>query len=148
MSWKFGQYLEELLEAKGGRKAGWHPTRLAEKADLSVPYVRWLIHGEASGKKGSPTISVDTLIALSKALNEPEKNLLAAYKGQSPDEASNDNSKQILDAIIQVLLQNVPHKVFAEALLAVDGPEKVQQLMAEAKRRYSEKQSGQTPEGS
>lgn len=139
MSWKFGQYLEELLEAKGGRKAGWHPTRLAEKADLSVPYVRWLIHGEASGKKGAPTISVDTLIALSKALNEPEKNLLAAYKGQNPNEPSNDNSKQTLNEILNVLLKNIPHQVFAEALLAVDGPEKVQELLTEAKRRHSEK---------
>ncbi len=153
--WKFGQYLEQLLEQKGGRKAGWNQSRLAEKSKLSNPFIGWLINGETSGKKGTPSISLDTLISLSTALNVSESKLIAAYKGMDPDSVDSvkhDSQVAIQQSIgillktltkdaINAMLQSIDPKIMMDALIAHDGPEKVKALMAEARRRNAEEKA-------
>lgn len=92
-------------------------------------------------ENGDREPKLSTLVRLAEALRVREQVLIDAYKGQKPDEQSDscDSSRETLDEIINVLLKKVNHRVFAEALLAYDGPEKVLEYIAEAKRRHAER---------
>jgi transcriptional regulator with XRE-family HTH domain len=78
--WKFGQYISELLSAKD-----WNMAKLAKEAGLSHQYVRWVVNGETADKPNPPSISVDTLLSLSRALGASPIALLRVYDGKSPD---------------------------------------------------------------
>lgn len=164
MDWHFGKYIEQLLDQKGGKKAGWHQSRLAEKAKLSDSYIGWIIRGETSGKKGPPNISIETIVALSKALGIKEQNLIDAYKGKEPDKTEDSLSLEgslkdflrhlppslIAEAMIEEnggenpdkpmnLLCQFPPRMVAEAIIQLEGKEKMRQLMDEALRRREER---------
>lgn len=101
--WVFGEYLQRLIEKKGGKRAGWTQEYLGAKANVSQSYIAWLLNGETSGKDGPPKISIDTALGLSKALNVPVTNLILAYQGIDPDESNKiapiDPEARMLEAI-------------------------------------------------
>jgi transcriptional regulator with XRE-family HTH domain len=144
MTWQLGQYIEDILEKKGGKRAGWNQLRLAERSNISPGHIGYIIHGEAPGKKGPPNITIDTLIALSKGLGVPEYELIAAYKGEKPQQPSAET--QVLGSV-QSFIQSLPvewltsrldPKDLAMAFLQHDGPEKFKELVEEARRRMGE----------
>jgi transcriptional regulator with XRE-family HTH domain len=143
--WPLGKFISDTLEARGGRQNGWTQSRIAKTAKISSGHLSWIIHGEASGKKGAPDIGMDTLISLAKALNIKEQILIDAYKGSEPDipDSIEAISQQTLNEIIGVLMKNIPDQILAEALVAVKTPEKIQELLAEAKRRHEKGSASQ-----
>jgi transcriptional regulator with XRE-family HTH domain len=80
--WQFGRYIQKLLEERD-----WTITKLASKAGMSHVYLGNLIRGENPNNGKQPKTSIDTLVALSKALKIPESKLLLAYKGIDPDDS-------------------------------------------------------------
>lgn len=106
MTWFFGEYIARLLAQKGGKKAGWHMKRLADDTGLGYSHVHWIVTGKATGKSGPPSITLDTLLQLSEALNVSETKLIMAYKGKDPDKAvSRDLSDNELEDIMQEALK-------------------------------------------
>lgn len=85
MTWSFGEYIQKLLDQKG-----WSAARLAKETGLSHTYIGHLIKGEASGKPGPPSPTIDVLITLSKALNASEASLILAYQGKDPEQVGPD----------------------------------------------------------
>lgn len=82
MSWLFGDYLQKLIDEKE-----WTTSKLAKKANLSHVYMGHLLRGDRTEGNKQSRISVETVTALSKALEVPEYKLLLAYKGIDPDQA-------------------------------------------------------------
>jgi transcriptional regulator with XRE-family HTH domain len=139
MSWPLGRFIANTLQERGGKRAGWSQSRLAELSRLSTTEIAWIVNGEVAGKKGTPKISVDTLIALSKALEIPPATLISVYQGESPKIDQENNLQQTLDGILALLIKSMPDQVLAEALVSVRGAAKIQELLAEEKRRHTSK---------
>jgi len=82
MGWVLGDYVKKLLDERD-----WTAYKLSQKIHVSHSYVGAILNGGTAKDKNPPKISVDTLLALAKALKIPETNLLLAYKGIDPDES-------------------------------------------------------------
>jgi transcriptional regulator with XRE-family HTH domain len=152
MDWPLGAYVDQLLKERN-----WKNTDLARAAKLSDTYIGYLVRGYTSDKPNPPSISIDTLIALSKAFDIPEIKLIAAYKGKDPNnsqggqQAESDKAiREILkislsslssDEILTLLLNSVPTEKFIQAIIRVDGPDKFRELLTEAKRRFDKENS-------
>lgn len=101
-SWFFAEYLRRQLEQRD-----WTANKLADKAGISHSFVGTLLRGGRSSDKNPPKISVDTLLDLAKALKVSESELLLAYKGIDPNEASKgevesfDLSQEIMMASVR-----------------------------------------------
>ena len=80
-----GEYIHRILDRKGGKSAGWHPSGLAKKAGISPGYMNYLIRGESSGKKGPPSPTIEMIFSLAKALGVSWEHLILAYDGIDPD---------------------------------------------------------------
>jgi transcriptional regulator with XRE-family HTH domain len=120
--WPLGKFISDMLEARGGRQNGWTQSHLAKSAKISTGHLSWIIHGETSGKKGSPDIGMDTLIALAKALSIKEQTLIDAYKGENPDlmhEA--DLSPKAVEELLAFIAKHTHAKVLSESFIAVNG---------------------------
>jgi transcriptional regulator with XRE-family HTH domain len=89
MAWKFGQYIEKLLNKKG-----WKASELAKKAGLSHVYIGQLLRGNNPDTGKPPRVSVDTLQSISRALNIPESKLFLAYKGIDPDKDDDTETEE------------------------------------------------------
>lgn len=94
--WIFGDYIERIMLAKG-----LNVNRLAKLAGLSHVYVGDLIKGESRGKQPRPTI--DTILALSKALNIDYNNLILAYRGFDPDKVEPKDIDKASDLVNDIL---------------------------------------------
>ncbi len=100
MKWFFGQYIDQLRVRKG-----WSKSQLAKETGLSTGYISWLIHGETSGKTNPPNLTIDTLLALSRALGISVEDLVIAYQGKDPlDEKTNGRSPMdLLEEALRLL---------------------------------------------
>lgn len=130
---QFGERLRQLRGSLSQDEVG-------DKAGMTGSGLSLLENGDREPK-------LSTLVKLAGALGVSELTLIAAYKGSEPEDPNKDtenseSARQTLNEILNVLLKNIPHRVFAEALLAQDGPEKVQQYLTEAKRRHNERKKG------
>lgn len=142
MNWKLGNFIQKQLEIRGGRRAGWHQSRLAELSGLSATQIGWIVHGETSHKKGPPALQVDTIISLAKALGLKEQVLIDAYKGKDPDivDEPSEDVRQILAEFIKQLPNSFlvetknPVEIF-ETLIAGKDKDKIQELCQESMRR-------------
>ena len=132
---RFGEY---LLMLRGSQSL----ESICKVADISPSVLYRLESGERQDLK------VSTLVGLSKALKVNELKLIAAYKGEDP-ELFQDEQKY--KAPLLELLRHLPDDLILEALKArppqevlkglIDskGIEKVQECLAEARRRQQEK---------
>lgn len=107
MTWFFGQYIERLLDEKG-----WKRSRLAKEAGLSHVYVNQLIVGDNKGKPPRPTI--DTLIALSDALDVDIIDLILAYKGKDPAKVDTKSGMPLDRALLTAFHEFLKEKGLAE----------------------------------
>jgi transcriptional regulator with XRE-family HTH domain len=132
MHWPFGAYVDQLLKERN-----WKNTDLARATKMSDTYIGYLVRGYTADKPNPPSISVDTLISLSKAFNVSELKLLAAYKGKNPNaaEAPSEVSEETIQELLEVLLKHTQPQAFTNALLAVDGP-----AIEETRKRLKEEE--------
>jgi len=107
--WFLGEYIQRLLERKGGKRSGWHASRLSQETGLAYSHIHYILTGEASGKKDAPSPSIDVFLKLEKALNVPIINLIVAYTGKDPEaEAPKDRINtliQVRDVLDQYISQ-------------------------------------------
>lgn len=105
--WKFGQYVERLLNKKG-----WKASDLAKRAGLSHVYIGQLLRGSNPDTGKPPRLSVDTLQSIAKALGIPESKLLLAYRGIDPEsDGDSPLSKFDLQQEISVFIMNHSHNL-------------------------------------
>ena len=141
MEWPLGEYISNLLHQRGGRLAGWTQSRLAKMSGLSATEISWIIRGEASGKKGTPNITVDTLLALSRALNVPDTALLAAYKGENPDIALAkwEEESKVIRAAVSTVIGQLPMQTIADCFSSPERLYEFKKLITETQEGYEEK---------
>jgi transcriptional regulator with XRE-family HTH domain len=115
---KFGEYIRDL---RGDRS----------QDDVAIP-VGMTGSGWSLIENASREPKMSTLIKMARALNTSEDRLIAVFKGEESKSEQAEYSSQVVQEIINVLLKTVPHRVFAEALVKHDGPEKVREYLKQA----------------
>jgi transcriptional regulator with XRE-family HTH domain len=101
---------------------------LAARARLTGSGLSLLENGDRDPK-------LSTIVRLATALKISETKLIAVYKGKDPEETP-DDSPQVVQDIIDVLIRRLPHRVLLDALIQHDGADKVREVLKSVKGNH------------